>query len=96
MLKIEHLRIYYRYDGDIDAWARSGSRHEKEIMTDEYWSLIDNFQQDLELIRNGLASKKYESEVMDRLNKLANSETQRHLIEKKRPKSKSLIKRLFN
>lgn len=65
MLTLEHLRIFHRYNGDIDSWARSGSKKENEIMSDEYWSLIDNFQQDMELIRNGIASKKFKMKVMD-------------------------------
>lgn len=90
MLRLEHLKIFYRYNGDIDSWARSGSKKENEIMTDEYWSMINNFQQDLELIRKGITSKEFEMKIMDDLKKVADSETQEHLLENKKPKSNSL------
>ncbi len=50
------IKVYKRYNGDIDSWVRSGTKKEKLNMTDEDWYLIGDFIQDLVLVKKGLAS----------------------------------------
>ena len=64
-------------------------------MSDDYWSLIDNLQQDIELINKGLASQDFKMKVMEKLKKHVDKETQVYLLENKKPKSNSIFKRLF-
>ena len=56
MITKEKIRIYNRYNGDIDDWARQGSRKEHASISDQEWYLIDELIQGLHLIKNGLAS----------------------------------------
>jgi hypothetical protein len=67
MLTEEKLKIYKRYQGDIDGWARSNSKKEKLVMNDNDWYIIDGLVQDISLIAKGLASKDFEDSVKERL-----------------------------
>ncbi|MBK0403175.1 hypothetical protein I5M27_09275 [Adhaeribacter sp. BT258] len=62
-ITIKHVQIFEKYLGDDDGFARSGTGKEKEYFQKGEWALIGNIIQDLELIENGLASKKYEEEI---------------------------------
>jgi hypothetical protein len=59
MITPEKLRIYQRYRGDIDGWARIGTPEEKAAMTDEDWYVIGELQQRLALVKRGVASENY-------------------------------------
>jgi hypothetical protein len=67
MLTEEKLKIYKRYQGDIDSWARGGSKNEKLAMNENDWHIIDDLVQDISLIVKGLASKDFEDRVKERL-----------------------------
>lgn len=93
MITVEHLKIYHRYNGDVDSWARSGGN--ESLMSDEIWSQIENFESDIEVIKKGLASKKYAKEVMKRLEEKTDKESRVLLLQNKKPQSSSWFKRLF-
>ncbi len=95
MITLDHLKIFYKYGGDSDGFARMGSKKDKELMHNNYWYLIDNFQQNIELINKGLASDSFEEKVLSDLNEYVDSEVRDHLLNNKKPKSKSLFKRIF-
>lgn len=61
------LKIYKKYKGDIDSWARGGLKNEKENIKDNDWFLIDNLIQDIHLVKKGLASKDFERNLIDKL-----------------------------
>ena len=67
MLTEEKLKIYKRYHGDIDSWARSGTKKEKSIIDDNDWYTIDGLLQDLYLINKGVASEGFASSLSNRL-----------------------------
>lgn len=69
MITIEKIKIYQRYQGDIDSWARSGSKKEKAIMVDNDWYVIDGLIQDMQMIKNGLASLEFKNKFNERLKK---------------------------
>ena len=62
------IKIYKKYKGDIDSWVRSGSKNEKLAINDNEWYLIDNFLQEIHLVKNELASKEFENKLNNRLN----------------------------
>ena len=68
MITKDKLKIYKRYNGDIDGWARSGSKQEKTSIDDSDWYMIDQFIQDLKLIKKGLAAETYATDVYKKLN----------------------------
>lgn len=59
MITLAKINIFKRYRGEIDNWARSGTKKEKIIMNDEDWYKINDFIQDLRIINNGLASQEF-------------------------------------
>jgi len=61
------IKLYNKYDGDVDRWARNNSKRELSIMSDDDWFLIDGFVQDLTLVKNGLASSEFSKSLTDRL-----------------------------
>ena len=68
------LDIYKHFNGDIDGWARIGTKKQKMIMEDKDWLLIESFLQDIHLVRNGLASEKYVKAMNVRLRENCDNE----------------------
>jgi hypothetical protein len=66
MITREKLRIYEKYDGDIDAWARASTLRDKSSITDQDWHSIDQILQSLLIVQSGLASADFESQVRAR------------------------------
>lgn len=64
MITTEKLKIFDKYKGDIDAFARIGRETEKTVLTDNDWQLIDSFKQDIELINKGLSSSDFNSKTI--------------------------------
>jgi len=60
----EKLKIFKKYDGDEDRFARGGRRREKELFELDDWSVINDFQQRLELIEKGLTSSDFETKTL--------------------------------
>jgi len=54
MITLEKIKIYKRYSGNIDSWAKSGSKKEKLFMNIDDWYAIDGLIQDFYLMKNGL------------------------------------------
>lgn len=80
MITIEKIKVYIKYSGDIDMWARFGRRKEKENFSDNDWSLIEDLLQTLEIVEKGLASEGFKSKVLEKLEKSCDSiETQQKL-----------------
>lgn len=67
MITQNKIKIYKRYTGDIDSWARSGSKKEKLVMEDNDWYIIDGFIQDLTLVKKGLTSLTFNDNLNNRL-----------------------------
>ncbi len=68
MINEEKIKIYKRYKGDIDGWARTSNKKEQMIMEDSDWYLIEAFIQDIKLVKKGLASSDYSNSVNEKLN----------------------------
>ncbi len=73
MITQEKVKIYNRFQGDIDGWARRGSKKEKSIMSDVDWSLIDSLVQDIRLIQKELTSKEFSDALQIRLSENCNN-----------------------
>jgi len=67
MITQEKVKIYNSFQGDVDGWARMGSKKEQSIMKDNDWALIDNLLQDILLVRKGLTSKEFSDNLQKRL-----------------------------
>lgn len=63
MITAEKLKIYLKYRGDIDAWARLAKNREAQIMKDSDWQLIDDFVQAIQLVESGKASNGFEEKL---------------------------------
>lgn len=64
MITTDKLKIFDKYKGDNDAFARVGRETEKTILTDSEWHLINSFKQDIELINKGLSSSDFNSKII--------------------------------
>ncbi|MEQ3690329.1 MAG: hypothetical protein ABNG98_02295 [Flavobacterium sp.] len=75
MLTIEKIKIYYKFNGDIDAFGHGGKMSEHNQLNDYDWALIDEFEQDVKLISDRLVSKKYREKALIKLNENCDLET---------------------
>ncbi len=67
MLTLEKLRIYERFNGDIDGWVRMKSSMPSSEMTDADWHLLDALITDLRIAASGQASQSFRRELNERL-----------------------------
>lgn len=67
MISIDKIKIFQKYQGDIDYWARSSNKKEKLIISDNDWFLIDTLIQDMLLVKKGLSTKEFEANLDHRL-----------------------------
>ena len=82
MITKDKIQIYKNYGGDVDGWARVGSKKEKELMNDEDWFLIEDLLQDLSLLKSGNSSKEYNAKISEKLKeKCSDEETIKRLKE---------------
>ena len=80
MISSKKIKIYSKYQGNIDDWARSVSRREYKVLSDEDWFLIEELIQNLEVIEKGLTSEDFKDKVLKKLQKNCDSlETQEKL-----------------
>jgi len=75
MLTIEKIKIYNKFGGDIDGFSRGGKTSEHNLFSDNDWSLIDEFEQDVKLISDRLVSKEYREKALIKLNENCDLET---------------------
>jgi hypothetical protein len=61
------VAIYKKYNGDIDAWARVGTKEEKILMQDNDWVQIEDAVQAILLIKNGHASDIFSASIKQKL-----------------------------
>lgn len=67
MITKEKIHIYHKFKGDIDSWARMGSKKEQSVMKDGDWYLIDGLLQDIQIVKNGLSSNEFSINLQNRL-----------------------------
>jgi hypothetical protein len=67
MITIDKLKIFIKYNGDADIWARSGGQ--QHVITGEEWNLIDSLLQDFTIIKNGYASNDFISDFNEKIEK---------------------------
>ncbi len=67
MITTEKLKIFDKYKGDIDAFARIGRETEKKDFTDNDWQFIDSLKQDIELINKGLSSYDFSLKTINQI-----------------------------
>ena len=82
MITEDKIKVYKRYDGDIDGWARSGSKKEKSIMSDEDWYVIDGLIQDLSMVKKGLASSGFNENLNVKLKEMCDSDSAVNQLQK--------------
>ena len=68
------IKVFYKYNGDIESWLRSGSKKESSIMSDKDWHDIDTFIQDLYLLQKGLTSLEFNNTLINKLNEYCENE----------------------
>ncbi|MFD3000355.1 hypothetical protein ACFS7Z_08290 [Pontibacter toksunensis] len=66
-ITIDKLKVYYKYHGDMDGFARSGHEAEKRTIDSDDWSFIDELIQNLELINSGPISEAFNLRILEEL-----------------------------
>lgn len=79
MLTLDKLRMYRRFDGDIDGYSRSRVE-DRSVITEEEWRLIDELRQALFLVRSGQAAAEFAASVERRLSSLAADDQTRQAL----------------
>lgn len=74
MITKNKINIYKKYNGDIDSWARSGSKKEKNILNDNDWHIIDGLIQDLSLVKKELTSLTFSNDLNSKLKEICDGE----------------------
>jgi hypothetical protein len=69
------LLIFNKYGGDPDYFARSGSKHEKDLFEQGDWTILDDYYQNLELIKKELVSMEFKERVLKELKVFADEES---------------------
>lgn len=82
MITENKIKLYNKYSGDIDGWARNNSKKELSIMSDDDWFLIDGFIQDLTLVKNGFTSIEFSNSLNNRLKENCDTEETINKIKK--------------
>lgn len=80
MITQKKLRIYEKFNGDIDGFARGSSIDEQASITDQDWHLIDELQQGMTIIQSGAASAQFEAQIRQRLVDAAPDESVRERL----------------
>ncbi len=65
MITMEKVRIYEKYDGDVDTWARASKLTEQSI-TDQDWQCIGEIVQSLFISESGQANAEFEAHARAR------------------------------
>ncbi len=60
MISEAGVRLYMAFRGDIDGFARGGSITDKEAVTDEQWSMIDDVLGRMVIGLRGLSSSDFD------------------------------------
>lgn len=74
MITQDKIKIFKKYNGDIDSWSRSGSKKEKLIMSDNDWYVIDGLIQDFSLVKKGLTALSFSDDLDYKLKENCDSE----------------------
>ncbi len=74
MLTLAKIRVYRKYGGDMDGWARTKNPDDCSLITDDEWLLIDSLVQKLTLVKNGKASPAYAKRISVELHRRVESE----------------------
>lgn len=67
MITRAKLKIFEKYSGDTDLFARAGRAGENEILDHKDSSIIDNMIQNLEMIKKGLCSNEFKNRIFSSL-----------------------------
>lgn len=79
MLTIDKLKMYRRFNGDIDGFARS-KVDDRSGITDEDWRVIDELRQALFLVRSGQAASEFAASLEQRLSSVAADDATRQAL----------------
>ena len=67
------LRVYLKYNGDIDMFARIGRKRERQLCEPNDWDVIDDFFQRLEMIEKGLCSAEFKKKTLAEIKKITDT-----------------------
>ena len=82
MITQAKIKIYQKYNGDIDFFARTGLKHEKAIIVDSDWYIIDSLIQDIFLVEKGICSEEFVNNLNAKLKEYCDNNESIKMLEK--------------
>ncbi len=82
MIKTQKIKIFLKYNRDIDSWARDGSKKEHDIMVYADWYLIDSLLQDLFLTIKKVVSEEFSVNLKQKLKESCDSSDTINMLHK--------------
>jgi hypothetical protein len=79
-MTLEQFKIYKKYYGDNDMFARAANNTEKALMKNFDWYYFSELLQDLYIVSQNQASQEYEEEALDKLNKIISDKELRYSV----------------
>lgn len=67
MITLNSIAIYEKYGGNGDGFIRCATAEERLLMNYRCWVLLDEFVQDLIIVKRGLASDSFIKSLNERL-----------------------------
>lgn len=79
MISENTLKIYLKYRGDSDLFARTASLSDLQILNDKDWLTIENAIENIRLIHKKVLSKGFEQQVIAEIDQSFSSESKKQL-----------------
>src|SRR5688572_8719950 len=73
MITLKKLKVFNKYNGDEDSFARLGQR-DKELITDGEWSFLSNTMQSLDMVRKKVTSTEFAKKTLQELRNVCDPE----------------------
>lgn len=74
MITLKCIEIYEKYGGNGDGFLRCATSEERLLLNYRCWGLLDEFVQDLIIVKRGLASASFIELLDERLRKSCDDE----------------------
>lgn len=80
MITLKCIEIYEKYGGNGDGFLRCATLEERLLLDYSCWILLDEFVQDLIIVKRGLASGSFIKSLNERLEKSCDGEATIHAL----------------
>ena len=80
MFSLKYFELYKKYGGNEDGFLRCATSEERLLLNYSCWILLDEFVQDLIIVKRGLASGSFIKSLDERLGESCDDEATIHAL----------------